>query len=61
MEDKKVTVLVDGISAAGVHNGVVRVKFFQLTSDGRSEIVLELQIPQNQIKEIISGLSKFAK
>lgn len=61
MEDNRKQVLVDGINSIGVHNGVVRIRFFQLSADGRPEIVLELQVPQNQVKAIVDGLIKFAK
>ncbi len=57
-EGQILAVLADGISALGVHNGVVRMQFFRLTADGKSQVILELQIPQNQVKNIISGLSK---
>jgi hypothetical protein len=42
---EKVAIFVDGIASIGVHNGVVRIAFFRLLPDGRTEIVLELQIP----------------
>jgi hypothetical protein len=46
------------IASIGVHNGVVRIAFFRLLPDGRTEIVLELQIPQNQVRSLIEGLNK---
>jgi len=58
MDKVKITILVDGISAIGVHNGVVRIQFFKLTPSGKAEDVLELQIPENQVKNILDGITK---
>ncbi len=58
MEEKKITILVDGVSTIGVHNGIIRISFFQSAANGKSEIVLELQIPQHQIKHIVDALVK---
>jgi len=55
---EKVAIFVDGIASIGVHNGVVRIAFFRLLPDGNTEIVLELQIPQNQVRSLIEGLNK---
>jgi hypothetical protein len=55
---EKVAIFVDGIASIEVHNGVVRIAFFRLLPDGRTEIVLELQIPQNQVRSLIEGLNK---
>lgn len=57
-EGQILSILVDGISALGVHNGVVRIQFFRLLADGKSQVTLELQIPQNQVKNLITGLTK---
>ena len=55
---ERLAIFVDCIASIGVHNGVVRLAFFRLLLDGKTEIVLELQIPQNQIGSLIEGLNK---
>jgi len=32
--------------------------FFRLLPDGKTEIALELQVPQNQVGSLIEGLNK---
>ncbi|MCS7200426.1 MAG: hypothetical protein RMI63_04015 [Caldimicrobium sp.] len=60
IEERKV-ILVDGISSIGIHNNIVRISFFRLNSQGQPEQVLELNIPVNQIKEIVAALMKISK
>ena len=55
---ERLAIFVDGIASIGVHNRVVRLAFFRLLPDGKTEIVLELQIPQNQVGSLIEGLNK---
>jgi hypothetical protein len=50
---EKVTNLVDDIASIELHNGVVRIAFFRLLPDRKTEIVLELKIPQNQATSLI--------
>ena len=59
MKEKRI--LLDGVNSVGVHNGIVRVRFFQLLANGQTETVVELQIPLNQIKAIIEALTKIGK
>ena len=55
------TIAVDGIQTAGVHNGIARVQFMRLGSDGRPVPVLELLIPVTQLAAIAQGLGKLGK
>ena len=47
---------VDGIESAGVHNGLARVLFMRLGSDGKPLPAVELNIPVNLIKSISQGI-----
>ena len=56
--DEKKTVLVDGIQSIGVHNGIARITFMRLGTDGRPAPVIDLCIPVNQAMAISQGISK---
>ena len=53
-------VFVDGIQSMGVHNGVVRIRFIRLGTDGNPAASVELLVPLVQVKSIIEGLNKVA-
>lgn len=55
---EKEVIFIDGIHSIGVHNNVVRISFFRLNPVGHPEVVLELNIPLKQVKEIIQALTK---
>lgn len=55
------TYFVDSIRSIGVHNGVVHIQFFKLSSDGSPQDTVELLIPSNQVKSILDGLAKVAR
>jgi len=55
------TYFIDSIRSIGVHNGVVRIQFFKLSSDGSPQDTVELLIPSNQVKSILDGLAKVAR
>lgn len=59
-EEEMVTVFVDGVASLGMHNGVARVQFFKLGSDGKAVPALELLVPVNQLRGVIDGLGKVA-
>jgi len=58
--DEVQTFLVDGVRTVGVHNGVARVQFFQLNSEGKPTPVLELAIPMLQARPIADAFAKVA-
>ena len=58
--DEIQTFLVDGVKAVGIHNGVARVQFFQLNSEGKPSPALELAIPMPQAKAIADAFAKAA-
>lgn len=58
MESVPVAVFADGVRSIGMHNGVVRTQFFQLGADGTPQTVLDLFLPESQLKSIVDGLSK---
>jgi len=51
---------VDGISSLGIHNGVVRIQFMRLNTDGKAIPAVELNVPVSQIKAMGETLSKVA-
>jgi hypothetical protein len=58
MEEKNEVIFVDVIQSVGVHNGVARIKFARLGTDGKPVASLELLVPTRQVKSIIEGLNK---
>lgn len=55
------TYLVDGVSAAAVHNGVARIQFMRLGIDARPEIAVELAVPVSQVRSFIDAFNKVSK
>ena len=54
-------VFVDMARSIGLHNGVVRIKFAQLDTEGKAEDVLDLMLPQSELRNFVEGLRKLAK
>lgn len=54
-------VFADMARSVGLHNGVVRIKFAQLDTEGKAEDVLDLMLPQSELRNFIEGLRKLAK
>lgn len=54
-------VFADMARSMGLHNGVVRIKFAQLDTEGKAEDVLDLMMPQTELRNLIEGLRKIAK
>ena len=52
------TVLVDGVNALAVHNGVVRVQLMRLGVDGKPQPSVELHLPLSAVKSIMDALRK---
>ena len=50
--------MVDGIQSVAIHNGVARVVFMRLDTDGKPLPSVELNIPLNQMASITQALSK---
>ena len=50
--------MVDGIQSVAIHNGVARVLFMRLDTDGEPLPSVELNIPMNQVASITTALSK---
>jgi hypothetical protein len=48
----------DGLATISTHNGVHRLVWYKLTSDGKPEQVLELIIPASSLDGIIEALSR---
>jgi len=57
----EVKVFADMARSMGLHNGVVRIKFVQLDTEGKAEDVLDLMMPQTELRNLIEGLRKIAK
>ncbi len=50
------TLLVDGVQSMSVHNGVVRLELVQWRPDGKTQPVLQLQVPQTVVRKLIEAL-----
>lgn len=50
--------LVDGIQSVSIHNGIARVVFMRLDTNGKPLPSVELNIPMNQVSSITTALSK---
>lgn len=55
--EKGFHILVDGIKSVGVHNGIVRINFMRLDTDGKDEVVLQLALPQSQVQSVAKALN----
>jgi hypothetical protein len=49
---------VDGISSLGIHNGVVRIQFIRLNTEGKAVPSVELNIPLSQLRTLAETLTK---
>lgn len=49
--------LVDGIHSVSIHNGIARIVFMRLDTDGEALPSVELNIPMNQMPAISEALS----
>ena len=47
--------------SVGLHNGVVRIKFAQLDTEGKADDVLDLMLPQSELPNFLEGLRKLVK
>lgn len=54
----KARVFADIARSIGLHNGVLRIAFAQLDAEGRAEDVLDLMVPQSEIKNLVEALRK---
>jgi hypothetical protein len=52
---------VDAISALGIHNGVVRIQFMRLSTEGNAIPTVELFLPISQMKSLADTLIRSAK
>lgn len=52
------TLLVDGVSAIAIHNGVARVQFMRLGLDGNPTNSHEVLIPLGAVKSVVDALQK---
>jgi hypothetical protein len=52
------TLLVDGVSAIAIHNGVARVQFMRLGLDGQPTNSHEVLIPVTAVKSVVDALQK---
>jgi hypothetical protein len=52
---------VDGISSLGIHNGVVRIQFMRLNTDGKAIPCVEINVPVSQIKTLSDTLVALAR
>ena len=55
---KTETILVDGINAIAIHNGVVRIQFMRLGMDGKPTPSVELHVPTTSMKLVLDALKK---
>ena len=56
----KVRVFADIARSIGLHNGVLRIAFAQLDAEGKAEDVLDLMIPQSEIRNLSEALKKIS-
>ncbi|WP_430233708.1 hypothetical protein, partial [Nitrosomonas communis] len=57
MQDEKVF-LVDGVSTIAIHNGVVRIQFMRLGTDGGPQPCLQLHVPVSAMKSVAEAIRK---
>ena len=51
---------VDGINTLGIHNGVVRIQFMRLNTEGKAVPAVEINVPLSQMKALAETLMKAA-
>ncbi len=52
------TLLVDGVGAIAIHNGVARVQFMRLGLDGKQTNSHEVLIPLSVVTSVLEALKK---
>jgi hypothetical protein len=50
--------MVDGIQSVAIHNGVARIVFMRLDTNGEPLPSVELNVPMNQMSSITQALGK---
>lgn len=50
--------MVDGIQSVAIHNGVARIVFMRLDTNGKPLPSVELNVPMNQMPSITQALGK---
>jgi|TARA_R110001583_G_scaffold195427_1_gene373256 hypothetical protein len=50
--------MVDGIQSVAIHNGVARIVFMRLDTNGKPLPTVELNVPMNQMSSITQALGK---
>jgi hypothetical protein len=50
--------MVDGIQSVAIHNGVARIVFMRLDTNGKPLPTVELNVPMNQMSSITQSLGK---
>lgn len=58
MTATNINILVDGVTAIGVHNGVARIQFMHLGADNKPVPCVELNVPLPALKSVIEALRK---
>jgi hypothetical protein len=58
MQDSLPRILIDGVSAMAIHNGVARIILMRLGVDGKPVNSHELQVPLPAMKSLIEALRK---
>ena len=58
MEDTLPTLLIDGVSAIAIHNGVARITLMRLGVDGKPVNSHELHVPLPAMKSLMEALRK---
>jgi hypothetical protein len=54
----KVQVFADMARSIGLHNGAVRIAFAQLDAEGKASDVLDLVLPQSELKNLVEALER---
>jgi hypothetical protein len=55
------SVLVDGVRSVAFHNGVYRVAFFRIDTDGKPQHVLSLAVPENCAGQLLDAFNKMKR
>jgi hypothetical protein len=57
----EIGVFADIARSIGLHNGVVGIKFARLDTEGKAGDVLDLILPQYELRNFVEGLRKLVK
>jgi hypothetical protein len=60
MSETDQSVLIDGISTIGYHNGVYRIDCYRLDAGGKPENSVELLIPSDPVAGFVAALAKLS-